>query len=502
MTRQTSIRRKLTFAIMTTSVTALLLTGAGFISYELITFHRWLENYVRTVGGIIAQNSTSALTFDDPKTAEETLSTVAVDRHIKAAALYGTNRQLFAYWPTNELSSAFPARPGKREFLYEGGYLIYHTPVVQNNVLQGMLYLRSDLGAREERFGLYATIVATVLGVSLLVALLLSHLLQKGISKPLLALADTAKTVSTRRDYSVRAAKFSNDEVGALTDAFNHMLTQIQERDAALRQNEERFRQLANAVPALVWTSDDTGAVVYFNEPWYEYTGRVPADSLGFKWVQIIHPDDREDALSVWHQAVKKGVTYEAEVRLRRGDGEYRWFLSRALPARDVSGKITSWFGTSTDIEEKKRAEEKISLLNADLERRVQERTSQLEASNRELEAFSYSVAHDLRAPLRSIDGFNQALLEDYGQLLPPDAQDLMQRARQASQRMSQLIDDLLNLSRVARTEMRHQKVSLSDMAVSIAAELQKAEPERVVHFRIEPGISATGDDRLLRLVL
>src|SRR5687767_4518984 len=381
MSRQTSIRRKLTFAIMTTSVTALLLTGAGFISYELITFHRWLENYVRTVGGIIAQNSTSALTFDDPKVAEETLSTVAVDRHIKAAALYSTNNQLFAYWPTNELASAFPERPGQRGFLYESGYLTYYVPVVHGNVLQGMLYLRSDLGAREERFGLYASIVVTVLGVSLFVALLLSHFLQKGISQPLLALADTAKTVSTRRDYSVRAIKFSNDEVGALTDALNHMLTQIQERDAALRQNEERFRQLANAVPALVWTSDATGAAVYFNEPWYEYTGRVPADSLGFKWVQVIHPDDREVSLNVWHETVKKGVTYEAEVRLRQASGKYRWFLSRALPARDASGNITAWFGTSTDIEEKKRVEEKIGLMNADLERRVQERTAQLEAS-------------------------------------------------------------------------------------------------------------------------
>ncbi len=502
MSRQTSIRRKLTFAILTTSVTALLLTGAGFVTYELITFERWLENYVSTVGGIIAQNSSSALSFDDPKAAEETLGTVAIDPHIMAAALYSTNGQLFARWPEHLPTRAFPARPGERGFEYEGGYLIYYAPVIQGNMLKGMLYLRSDLGAREERFGLYAGIAASVLGVSLFVAMLLSHFLQKGISGPLLALADTAKTVSTRRDYSIRAVKFSNDEVGALTDALNHMLTQIQERDAALRQNEERFRQLANAVPALVWTSDTSGAAVYFNEPWYEYTGGAPADSLGFKWVQIIHPDDRDESVRVWHEAVKNGTAYEAEVRLRRADGEYRWFLSRAHPARDASGHITTWYGTSTDIEEKKRAEEKISRMNVDLEQRVHERTAQLEVSNRELEAFSYSVAHDLRAPLRSIDGFNQALLEDCGSALPPAAQHLMQRSRQASQRMSQLIDDLLNLSRVARAEMRRQRVNLSDIATSIAVELQKAEPERKVQLRIEPGILATGDDRLLRLVL
>jgi PAS domain S-box-containing protein len=502
MTRQTSIKRKLTFAIMTTSVTVLLLTGASFVSYELITFQRWLESYVSTLGEVVARNSISSLTFDDPNAALDTLNTLSVEKHITAAALYNTNGQLFAYWPTYIGAGSFPERPAAHGYKYENGYLVHYVPVAHGDFKQGTLYLRSDLGARRERFGLYAVIVAIVLGVSILVALLLSKVLQKSISQPLLALAETAKTISTRRDYSVRAIKFSSDEVGALTDAFNHMLTQIQERDVAVRQNEERFRQLANAVPALVWTSDPTGAAVYFNEPWYEYTGRAPADSLGFKWAEIVHSEDHGQCLRLWHEAVKTGRVYEAEARFRRADGEYRWFLNRAQPARDASGRITTWFGTSTDIEEKKRVEEKVRQLNLTLERRVQERTAELEASNRELEAFSYSVAHDLRAPLRSIDGFNQALVEDFGKQLPDDAKALMLRARHASQRMSQLIDDLLNLSRVARTEIRQQRVNLSEIAQGIAVELQKSDPQRKVRFQIEPGILATGDDRLLRLAL
>jgi PAS domain S-box-containing protein len=500
--RRTSIQRKLSSAILLTSITVLLLTGAGFVSYELITFDRWLENYLRTLGKIVGDNVVADLRFDNSKEATEDLAIVGAERHIVAAALYNSNGNLFAYWPTSASPTAFPKAPGSDGFLYEKEFLDFYSPVERPDQRLGTLYLRSDLGARRERFVPYTTIVASVLGASILVALLLARLLQRGISRPLLALADTAKTVSTRRDYSVRAIKFSNDEVGALTDAFNHMLTQIQERDAALRQNEERFRQLANAVPAFVWTCDGSGGAVYFNEPWYEFTGRVPADSLGFKWTQAIHSEDRDSYLRRWHNAVSEGITFEAEARFRRFDGEHRWFLSRAHPARDASGNITTWFGTSTDIEEKKRAEEKISQMNVTLEQRVQERTAQLEASNRELEAFSYSVAHDLRAPLRSIDGFNQALLEDYGSTLPPDAQELMRRARLASQRMSQLIDDLLNLSRVARAEMRHQRINLSEIAQSISVELQKNEPERRAAFVIQPGLSATGDDRLLRQVM
>jgi PAS domain S-box-containing protein len=497
-----SIQRKLTSAILMTSVTVLLLTGAGFVSYELITFDRWLKNYLGTLGEVIADNSAAALEFGDARVAEETLASVEAEPHVKAAAIYGSNGLLFATWPRHLARHQLPPRPEPEGFYDEPGYLTIFLPMDREDPALGTLFLRADLGARAERFGPYAVIVFMVLGASVFVAVLLSRFLQRGISMPLLALADTAKEVSTRRDYSVRAQKFSEDEVGALTDAFNLMLTQIQERDAALRQNEERFRQLANTVPAFVWTCNGEGRAIYYNEPWYDYTGLTPEASLGDRWSQSLHPEDRERYVRAWFEAVANGRTFSAEARFRRRDGVYLWFLSRALPTRNADGQITTWFGTSTDIEEKKRAEDEISQLNVTLENRVKERTAQLEASNRELEAFSYSVAHDLRAPLRSIDGFNQALLEDYGSLLPPEAKDLIQRARLSSQRMSQLIDDLLNLSRVARAELRQQSINLSDIASQIAADLQKRDPSRAVHWDIEERLHAVGDDRLLRLAM
>ena len=503
MIRQsTSIKRKLTFAILGTTIAVLLLTAAGFVSYELITFQRWMESYVRTAADIIVLNSTASLSFGDEKSASETLSTVSVEPHIDTAALYGSNGEIFVYWPTNTSRDSFPSHPGTDGFQTVGDFLVYFHPVMQGGVRQGTLYLKSDFGARRERFGKYAVIVAIVLSASVLVAVLLSRFLQRGISQPILALADTAHAISTRRDYSVRAVKLSNDEVGVLTDAFNHMLTQIQERAEALRQNEERFRQLANAVPAHVWTADARGLAVYFNEPWYEYTGRTPQDSLGLKWTDALHPDDRERCVRLWHDAVENARGYESEGRFRRFDDEYRWFLKRAHLARDAAGQVTSWFGTNTDIDDKKRAEESVNQMNVSLEQRVQERTSQLEASNRELEAFSYSVAHDLRAPLRAIDGFNQAVIEDYGEQLPEEARNLFQRSRLASQRMSQLIDDLLNLSRVARADIRKQTVNLSEMAAALSSELEKAAPQRKVKVQIEPGLRASADERLLRLAL
>ncbi|MEH1942110.1 MAG: CHASE3 domain-containing protein [Nostoc sp.] len=155
-----------------------------------------------------------------------------------------------------------------------------------------------------------------------------------------------------------------------------------------------------------------------------------------------------------------------------------------------------------TEINERTKAESEILRLNVQLEQRVAERTAQLEATNKEMEAFSYSVSHDLRAPLRSIDGFSQALLEDYADKLDVLGQNYLQRVRAATQRMAQLIDDLLNLSRLTRSEMRWEEVDLSALAEAIATELQKTEPERQVEFAIAPGLVTNGDAHLLRIVL
>jgi signal transduction histidine kinase len=166
------------------------------------------------------------------------------------------------------------------------------------------------------------------------------------------------------------------------------------------------------------------------------------------------------------------------------------------------NGEPLRSLGTVQDVTELKQAEDRLHDYQEHLEELVDQRTRQVTATNQELEAFSYSVSHDLRAPLRAIDGFSQALLEDYAPKLDPTGRDYLQRVRTATQNMGRLIDELIALARATRAELRHETVDLSALGAAIAAELARADPQRQVAVEIEPDLVAEGDAPLLRLLL
>jgi light-regulated signal transduction histidine kinase (bacteriophytochrome)/HAMP domain-containing protein len=203
---------------------------------------------------------------------------------------------------------------------------------------------------------------------------------------------------------------------------------------------------------------------------------------------------------SIFQRTVAEPIVHLAEIARTVSRDQNYAMRATATGKRDEPDILIGAFNEMLgQIQERDGA---LQRAHDELEQRVQERTSQLAASNKELEAFSYSVSHDLRAPLRGIDGFSLALLEDYEDRLDKEGKEHLQRIRAATQRMGMLIDDLLNLSRMTRAEIRKQRVNISTLVRSIAKELQDSEVERQVDFRIEDGIEATADAHLLRVVL
>jgi PAS domain S-box-containing protein len=247
------------------------------------------------------------------------------------------------------------------------------------------------------------------------------------------------------------------------------------------------------------------GVVVFANQQFENMYGYSPGELIG-KPVSVLNAstekDPHETANAITEELDQYGI-WHGEVYNIRKDGTAFWCdasVTKLALERADYGNV--WVAVQRDISERKRAENEILKLNAELEQRVTERTGQLKAANEELEAFAQSVSHDLRAPLRAIDGFSQALLEDYGNRMDDQGREYAQRVRAGAQHMAALIDGLLDLSRVARTELSRQTVDLSAMARQVVKELTASDPGRQTDISIAEGMVVEGDPVLLRVVL
>ena len=262
--------------------------------------------------------------------------------------------------------------------------------------------------------------------------------------------------------------------IGTLRD-----ITEEKYYQEELQESEQKFRLLADSMPQHVWTADITGYLNYFNKAVYSYSGLTPELMIKDGWLQIVHPDDREENVKAWMLAVSEGKDFLFEHRFRRHDGEYRWQLSRAIPQRDASGNIQMWVGTSTDIQDQKT-------FSNELERQVNERTRELEQKNTdlvkmnaELETFAYVASHDLQEPLRKIQSFASLIDENENQNLSEKGKDYFRRMQAAAARMNRLIEDLLTYSRTATGERNFSDTDLNEILEEVKNDLKESLAEK-----------------------
>ena len=273
-------------------------------------------------------------------------------------------------------------------------------------------------------------------------------------------------------------------------------ITEKNRNEALLREKDLVFQSLLDYSPFFIFFKDHNSKAIHLSRNYGNFLGQPVHEMIGKDLNELFTQEYGSPLIAAEKQLLKDGKQIEYEEFM---SGRY-YSTTKFQILRDNASPMLAGF--TIDITESKLAEQENIKLNSELEQRVNQRTTQLEHANKELEAFSYSVSHDLRAPLRGIDGWSLALLEDNGEQLDAQGHIYLERVRAEAQRMGHLIDDLLKLSRVSRFEMKQEEVNLSAIAQTIVNRLSEASSQRQFEFTIHPDISVTGDPAMLEIVL
>jgi len=461
--RQTSIQKRVRAVILLASVIVLFVTAGAFVIYEAIDFRAQLVRNLSTLAAVIADNSVAPLAFDNKAIAEEILAALRAQSDIEAAAVYDDDGNIFATYPPALPASLLPSAVAGKGHQFRDGALVLFVPVLQEQKPIGTLYLRSSFRGLYEQLWRYGIIVLIVLAGAFGIAFMLSTLLQKRISEPILALTQAAETITRQSDYSVRAPKLTDDELGTLTDAFNRMLSETQENQASLA---EQARLLDLSTDAII-VRDLQGVIQFWNRGAQEVYGWTGAEALGKQKHQLLQTEFTEPLEQIMDKLQRQG-RWAGELVQRRRDGTRIHVSTRWVLDHETGTNLARVLITDNDITLQKQAEELMKSEAKRLDALVEQRTATLQETIGELEAFSYSISHDMRAPLRAMQGYAKALLADYDGRLDAEAKRYLDRIFRGANRLDLLIQDVLAYSRVAKGEIDLHPVYLERLVDDI----------------------------------
>lgn len=480
-----SISKKLTLLVLLASGTALLCASVAFFAFDLRRAQQVYLDRLAIQAQIVGYNCVTPLVFNDPGSAEKTLSALRVSNGVLFAGVYTPSGQFFAgYWhnpkeKNHPLPLVSPAQIHNR-WLANGRVDVVQ-PIIFDQKQVGTVYIRSDVNELTARFESYLLFIAAILILSLGAAFLVSRISQRAISRPIMMLANTARIVSSDKDYSARASPATGrDEISVLIDAFNKMLSEIQQRDMALQEREEQFRTLADSVPQLAWMADADGQTIWFNQRWYDYTGTTPDEMLGWGWESVHDPVVLPEVVEKWKSSINAGKRFEMVFPLRGGNGEFREFLTISVPLRDATGKVVRWFGTNTDITEQRRSEE------------VLRKSEKLAATGR----LAASIAHEINNPLETLSNLLYLIKKQ-----PAQMKKYLEMAEQELDRITEITKHTLGFYRDASTPV---VINMADLANGVLALYdRKLKSKKIaVSTRLSEEVKITGYPGEIRQVL
>lgn len=484
--RNLPIRRKLYLLVLISVGAALLLASVALFIFELRDFRRNLQRELSTLAEIVGQNTAAPLIFNDVDTAKEILLALRSDKQIVAAGAYSTSGELFASY-TRENYRLPDVRPPDGHH-HDPDLVYYAAPILEPSAGErvGTIFLVADYQRMRERLVSYAGIILFALAGAFVGAFLLSAQLQRVVSEPILNLVQTARAISTNQDYSVRAQKLSEDELGSFVDAFNQMLTRIQSQNLALRQArdeleervQERTRELQqlqrqnelilNSAGEGIYGINLEGRATFVNPAAAAMSGRRIDEILGRHEHEILgHLDESPDSCAAearpLHQPVGDRPLRVAELTVKRPDGSR--FTADYLRTPIVEdSRLIGAVVVLKDITEQKNAAESLA-----------RQAKELARSNADLEQFAYVASHDLQEPLRMVANYTQLLARRYKDKLDQDAQDFIGYAVDGAVRMQGLINDLLQYSRVGTRGKQFAPVDGAQVLETALANLRSA---------------------------
>jgi len=521
-----SIKSKLRLIIMLTVGASLVLAILAAVGYDYLSYRNLLKTNLSILAEIVGENSTAALSFNDRKSANEILAGLRGQPHVVAAGIYSADGKLFAQYHRREAPILSPPAIVQNDAISFGQdrLHLFHTIRLAGQPI-GALYLESDLQEIHGRIRQYVYTVSVILAISLLFGFLLSSKLQQGISGPISHLAETARFVSVGKDYSVRAIRQEPDELGALIDDFNEMLTQIQARDQelwrhgrnleeevksrtvelrrtndelqfeiaerrraeeAVRESEQKYRSLVSNLPDAAWTLDESFRFVFIS-PTIERISGYTADELQREgappYLGSIHPEDEYRVHQALGALFSKDEAYDVEFRARRKDGQWIWIHDRAHTTYVRNG-VRYADGLLSDITERKRFEDELA--------RSKEAA---EAASRAKSEFLANMSHEIRTPMNGIIGMTELTLDTP---LSSEQREYLNMVKDSADSLLTLVNDILDFSKIEAGKfsldpvpfdvrdllantLRQLSVRASQRGLKVAWDVEDDVPSRVV---------------------
>jgi PAS domain S-box-containing protein len=336
--------------VLASTAIALLAAGAALLFIDLRNARTAWADELGSQAAILSLAVQPALSFEDLEGAQRNLSALQARPSIQVAALYGADGTLFAAYVKSAETpppTRMPGLPPGTQF--DGGTIERLERVVQGSEMLGTIYLRAayDVGGRVRA---YLSVLSAAMVIGLIAALLASSWLQRAVSRPMQSMALAARQIIEKRNYSFRAVKTTNDEIGVVIDAFNNMLDEVQSRSRALETSEKLYRAIGESINYGVWICDAEGRNIYASDSLLRLIGMTLGEVAEFGWARILHPDDAQDTIAAWKECVRTGKTWYREHRMLGIDGEYHSILAQGVPIRDDAGQVQRWAVITLDI--------------------------------------------------------------------------------------------------------------------------------------------------------